>query len=312
MHTVPVATAPAHLIMAPNVHYRGRFAPSPTGPLHFGSLVTALASYLEAKHHQGQWLVRIEDLDPLRQPADATLRILHSLHAHGLTSDEPVRYQSQSTTAYRCAAEWLVNARQAYFCCCSRAQLLANGGYHSHNCRNQPKPEVLPWPPGAFALRFALRSELRSWTDQLLGPQQQSLRAEIDDPVVLRKEGFYAYQLAVAVDDIDQGITHVVRGSDLLTMTATQHQIFEALGSAVPQFLHVPVIRNLQGQKLSKQNHAPALNDTRASANLLAALDALDQRPPSQLASKPPADILAWARSRWQRSAINLAAPKRW
>ena len=298
--------------MTPNVHYRGRFAPSPTGPLHFGSLVAALASYLEAKHQRGQWLVRIEDLDPLRQPANATSRILHSLHAHGLLSDEPIRYQSQQADAYRCAAEFLANADHAYFCRCSRKQLQANDGYHPYHCRNQPTPKNLPWAPSAFALRFALRSQLHSWTDQLLGPQLQSLRAEIDDPVLLRKEGFYAYQLAVAVDDIDQGITHVVRGSDLLTMTAAQHQIFQALGSRVPQFLHIPVMRNPQGQKLSKQNHAPALDNTRASANLLAALDALGQQPPSRLASQSPAGILTWARMHWRRSAINVPAAQYW
>lgn len=292
--------------MAPDVRYRGRFAPSPTGPLHFGSLVTALASYLDARHHNGQWLVRIEDLDPLRQPAGAIPQILNSLRAHGLTSDEPIRYQSRRTAAYRCAAECLINANLAYFCCCSRKQLLANGGYHLHDCRNQTKPENRCWPPGEFALRFALHNESCVWTDRLSGPQQQYLQAGIDDPVILRKEGFYAYQLAVVVDDIDQNITHVVRGSDQLPMTAAQQQIFAGLGGTVPQFLHIPVICNRQGQKLSKQNFAPALDDTQAGSNLLAALVALGQHPSPQLVSESPAAILAWARRHWQRSAINV------
>ncbi|WP_018402540.1 tRNA glutamyl-Q(34) synthetase GluQRS [Marinobacter gelidimuriae] len=306
--------------MTPNVSYRGRFAPSPTGPLHFGSLVSALASYLEAKHHQGQWLVRIEDLDPLRQPVDATPRILHSLSAHGLISDEPVRYQSQRHSAYRAAAETLLKTGYAYFCRCSRKQLLANQGQHPNHCRkhslnhylNPSAPNEQPWPPGDFALRFALRSQRCRWTDQLLGEQQQNLKAETDDPVILRKEGFYAYQLAVVVDDIDQAISHVVRGSDLRTMTAAQHQMFQALGAAVPQFLHIPVIRNQQGQKLSKQNHAPALDDANASANLLAALNALGQQPPAQLAQQPPATVLAWAHAHWQRSAIPVLTAQHW
>lgn len=302
--------------MTPDASYRGRFAPSPTGPLHFGSLVSALASYLEAKHHQGQWLVRIEDLDPLRQLPDATPRILHSLSAHGLMSDEPVRYQSQRHSAYRAAAETLLKTGHAYFCCCSRKQLLANQGQHSSRCRSHHvNPGALnrhPWPPGNFALRFALRNQRCRWTDQLLGEQRQNPKAETDDPVILRKEGFYAYQLAVVVDDIDQVISHVVRGSDLRTMTAAQHQLFRALGAVVPQFLHIPVIRNQQGQKLSKQNHAPALDDTQASANLMAALNALGQQAPAQLALKPPATILAWARAHWQRSAIPVPSAQHW
>jgi glutamyl-Q tRNA(Asp) synthetase len=306
--------------MTPNVSYCGRFAPSPTGPLHFGSLVSALASYLEAKHHQGQWLVRIEDLDPLRQPADATSRILNSLTAHGLISDEPVRHQSQRHSAYRAAAETLLKTGHAYFCRCSRKQLLANKGQHPNHCRKQylnrylspSMPSEEPWPPGDFALRFALRSQRCQWTDQLLGEQQQNLTAETDDPVILRKEGFYAYQLAVVVDDIDQTISHVVRGSDLRIMTAAQHQMFQALGAPVPQFLHIPVIRNQQGQKLSKQNHAPALDDANASANLMAALSALGQQPPTPLAQQPPATVLAWARAHWQRSAIPVPTAQHW
>ena len=302
--------------MTPNVFYRGRFAPSPTGPLHFGSLVSALASYLEAKHCQGQWLVRIEDLDPLRQPIDATPRILDSLSAHSLIGDEPVRYQSQRHSAYRAAAETLMKTGRAYFCRCSRKQLKANQGQHPYPCRNHylnsSAANERPWPPGDFALRFALHSQRCRWTDQLLGEQQQSLQAETDDPVILRKEGFYAYQLAVVVDDIDQAISHIVRGSDLRTMTAAQHQMFWALGAVVPQFLHIPVVRNQQGQKLSKQNHAPALDDTHASANLVAALRVLGQQPPARLAPQSPTAILAWAQTHWQRSAIPVPAAQHW
>lgn len=284
--------------------YRGRFAPSPTGPLHFGSLVTALASWLEARTAGGDWLVRIEDLDPLREPPEATGQILHSLECHGLFPDEPVRFQSQRHEAYRHAIDQLLAQRKAYHCSCSRKQLHQNGGYHPAHCREHP-PEPGNHP---FAVRFALDDEFSHWQDDLLGPQQQQVRAELDDPVLLRKEGFYAYQLAVVVDDIHQGITHVVRGSDLLDMTAQQQQIFRALGSPPPAWLHIPVILNDQGQKLSKQTHAPALDDQQPVSNLFRALEALGQQPPAALIGAQVDDVLSWGRENWQRSAIPLTS----
>ena len=282
--------------------YRGRFAPSPTGPLHFGSLVTALASYLEARCHQGQWLIRIEDIDPLREPPEASQQILHSLEAHHLFSDEPVRFQSQRQDAYQGAIERLLAQGDAYRCSCSRKQLRENQGRHPYGCRNR----TIPPQSSPYAIRFALQDEDCHWQDQLLGPQHQQVKAEVDDPVIRRKEGFYAYQLAVVVDDIDQGITHVVRGSDLLDMTAQQQQIYRALGATPPRWLHIPVIRNSQGQKLSKQTHAPALNDATPALNLVRALDALGQQPPEALVTQSPKQILQWAQQHWRREAIHL------
>lgn len=288
----------------PEPRYRGRFAPSPTGPLHFGSLVTALASYVEARVHRGQWLVRIEDLDPLREPPEATGQILQALEAHALAPDEPVRFQSRRHSAYQAAIDDLLARGHAYRCPCSRKELQAHGGRHPHACRTRPpSPQQRP-----FAVRFKLHDEDCHWQDQLLGPQRHPVRAELDDPVILRKEGFYAYQLAVVVDDIDQGITDVVRGSDLLDMTAQQQQIYRALGARPPRWLHIPVIRNEQGQKLSKQTHAPALDNSRASANLVDALRALGQNPPNGLAQARLEQILAWACSHWRRQAIDLTA----
>ena len=287
-----------------HIRYRGRFAPSPTGPLHFGSLVTALASWLEARTSSGDWLVRIEDLDPLREPPEATGQILRSLESHGLLPDEPVRFQSRRHDAYQAAIEQLLLQNKAYRCGCSRKQLQANQGRHPFHCRTSPQP------PGSspHAIRFALEDENSHWPDLLLGPQQQQVRAELDDPVILRKEGFYAYQLAVVVDDIDQGITHVVRGSDLLDMTAQQQQIFRALGACAPHWLHIPVITNEQGQKLSKQTHAPALDDTRPSGNLVQALTALGQTPPPGLEESRVDEVLEWGRTHWQRHAIPLTS----
>ena len=284
--------------------YRGRFAPSPTGPLHFGSLVAALASFLEARCHQGQWLVRIEDLDPLREPPEATGQILRSLDAHGLMADDAVRFQSRRHEAYQAAIDRLLETGHAYRCVCSRKELAQHHGRHPHQCRDGH----IAAGDRPFAVRFALTDETSHWQDQLLGPQVQTVAGELDDPVILRKEGFYAYQLAVVVDDIDQGITHVVRGSDLLDMTAQQQQVYRALGATPPHWLHIPVILNDQGQKLSKQTHAPALDDTRPSDNLVQALAALGQEPPTELTREPVEQVLAWGIRHWRRAAAHLTA----
>lgn len=284
--------------------YRGRFAPSPTGPLHFGSLVTALASYLEARVQGGTWLVRIEDLDPLRESPEATEQILASLTAHGLEPDEPVRLQSHCHARYHQLIERLIRQGHAYRCICSRKELQANDGRHPNQCRDVP----LDVGDRPFAVRFALEDEDSVWQDQLLGQQYQQVHAEIDDPVILRKEGFYAYQLAVVADDIDQRISHVVRGSDLLDMTAQQCQIYRALDAGMPAWLHIPVILNEQGQKLSKQNLAPALDDTRPADNLISALEALGQDVSGISTADSVADILQTATNRWQPSRIHLTA----
>lgn len=293
-----------HSLFMVDHSYRGRFAPSPTGPLHFGSLVTALASYVEAKCHQGQWLVRIEDLDPLRESRQATEQILHSLTCHGLIPDEPVRFQSRRHDAYQNAITTLLDKALAYRCACSRKQLQQHQGRHPERCRDgKSQPGDRP-----FAVRFALGDEVSHWHDELLGEQIQKVTAELDDPVILRKEGFYAYQLAVVVDDIDQGITDVVRGSDLLEMTAQQQQIYRALGATPPRWLHIPVILNARGQKLSKQNHAPALDDRQPASNLVRALEALGQQPPTGLRHATVQGILDWSVEHWRRQAIPLTS----
>lgn len=275
--------------------YRGRFAPSPTGPLHFGSLVTALASYLDARARDGEWLVRIEDLDPLRESPEAANQILHSLTKHHLIWDGEVRYQSARLATYQQLADQLIEQGKAYYCGCSRKELQANDGRHPYHCRTGGSaPEDRP-----RAIRYALANEHAHWHDRILGGQHQTVRAEVDDPVIIRKEGFVAYQLAVVVDDIDQGVTDVVRGSDLLETTAQQRQIFRALMVSPPGWAHIPVVLNGQGQKLSKQNHAPALDDSQPAANLWHALTALGQRPPQSMRRESPTQILAWALEHW-------------
>lgn len=277
-------------------HYCGRFAPSPTGPLHFGSLVTALASFLEADRHQGTWLVRIEDLDPLRESQEAVDRILTSLDAHHLHTATPIRFQSQRHDAYQAVIERLLATGQAYRCPCSRKELQANNGHHSERCRHR---EAIP-AGTPFAVRFALRDAVAEWQDRLLGYQKLTVRAELEDPVIQRKEGFYAYQLAVVVDDIDQGITDIVRGSDLLATTGHQQQLYQALDASWPSWFHIPVILNQAGQKLSKQTHAPALDDRQPADNLVRALTALGQQPPANLAKGNVTTVLDWARAHWQ------------
>lgn len=279
--------------------YRGRFAPSPTGALHFGSLVGALASYLDARQHQGRWLVRIEDIDPLREPPGAADEILRTLEAHALHWDEPILYQSSRSTAYEAALAELLNSDQAYYCPCSRKELADADGYHTDACRRQEIDRSQP-----LAIRFRIRSGQLCLKDRIQGSLEFHLQGEKDDFVLKRKEGFYAYQLAVVVDDAAQNITHVVRGCDLIDSLPWQHSLQSALKLPHPSYAHVPVVTNVAGQKLSKQNHSPALCNSEASTNLYRALYALELPPPPDLKGAPPAELLDWAAPLWTPSRL--------
>lgn len=243
--------------MISKVSYRGRFAPSPTGPLHMGSLVAALGSWLDARRHEGAWIVRMEDVDGPRCRREWGEEILRSLAAHGMTSDEPVLWQSSRTEAYRAAMARL----SVYACGCSRADL--DGGRYPGTCRNG-----LPAGRTARAWRFLVPPGVVSFTDRRLGPVSQNVAEMVGDFVVLRADGCFAYQLAVVVDDIAQGITDVVRGEDLLDSTPRQILLYRALGVGPPRYLHLPLIVNERGEKLSKQTLAPPLDDARAAENL--------------------------------------------
>lgn len=289
-----------------NSGYIGRFAPSPSGPLHFGSLVSALASYLDAKANRGQWLVRMEDLDPPREQPGAAASILHCLEAHGLHWDGQVIYQSQRSYAYQHCLDALLQAGFAYPCGCSRQDLAAMGGIYNGHCRAQP-----PTAGQTCSLRLKLydlpgrtSSELIEFDDLFQGTQCQNLRTQAGDQILKRRDGFFAYQLAVVVDDIAQGITHIIRGSDLLEVTGRQLFFFDLLGAPLPQFGHVPLAMQSNGQKLSKQNHAKALDSTDASRNLWRGLAFLGQNPPSDLANTSIAECLDWALHNWQRHGI--------
>jgi glutamyl-Q tRNA(Asp) synthetase len=279
--------------------YRGRFAPSPTGPLHLGSLSTALASFLDARAHGGAWLLRIEDLDPPREQPGATGRILESLRAHALHWDETELYQRDRTSAYERIVAALLDSGDAFHCTCSRQDLHLGQGAHAAAC-----PRSRTAPAGESAIRLRARGTSYRFADIFLGEVELPGPAGTDDFVIRRRDGLYAYQLAVVIDDAFQGITHVVRGRDLLE--STPHQVFlrARLGLAPVRYGHIPLLLNAQGQKLSKQNHAPPLDDTRAPQNLLLCLEALGQLPPPPALRNDCAAILAWASVGWRRDKV--------
>ena len=290
---------------ASSTPYRGRFAPSPTGPLHLGSLIAALASYLDARHCGGTWLVRMDDLDPPREEPGAARSILHSLQRHGLHWDEQVLWQSTRSAAYAAALATLAAGHHLFYCDCSRAMLGAQGVCRGR-CRAR-QAEVSC--PRSTRVAVPANREIQ-FTDQLQGPQHTPLAETLADFVVKRKDGLDAYQLAVVVDDAAQGISHVVRGSDLLDSTPRQIFLQQLLACPTPRYCHLPVITTGEGQKFSKQNHAPALDDDRAGANLRNALRFLHQsEPPAALTSIE--QLLPFAVGQWSPHKVpaTLAIP---
>ncbi len=282
--------------------YRGRFAPSPTGPLHLGSLIAALASFLDARQHGGTWLVRMEDIDPPREEPGAAQRILNSLEAHGLIADETVLYQSSRSDAYQSALDTLFADGLLFSCDCTRASTGPNGSCCGR-CRERQASVSTP-----CALRVNVPAEYTvSFPDRLQGLQSEALGKSLSDFVVKRKDGLDAYQLAVVVDDGDQGITHIVRGCDLLDSTPRQILLQELLGYATPRYCHLPVITTRDGQKFSKQNHAPPLNDSLATENLRLALRFLQQlEPPAELQQPDP--LLRYAIEHWSLQQVPAQA----
>jgi glutamyl-Q tRNA(Asp) synthetase len=279
--------------------YRGRFAPSPTGPLHGGSLVAALASWLDARAYGGTWLVRIEDIDPPREAAGAADDILATLAAFEMVSDETVWWQHMRRDAYAGALARLAAEGRIYACQCSRTRVAEDAareglpaGVYAGTCRDLGLADA-----AGRALRFRVDDAVVAFDDRACGRFAQQLQREVGDFVVRRADGLVAYQLAVVVDDIAQGITDVVRGADLLDNTPRQIALLRALGGTVPRYLHVPVVRAADGEKLSKQNGATALDRTRP-------LDALAQAaaflglPPLRAIS--PASLLQGAINAWR------------
>ena len=258
--------------------YIGRFAPTPSGPLHLGSLVAALGSYLDARAHGGRWLLRVEDVDRTRSRAEYIAAQLHSLRAHGLHHDGEIRVQSTHFADYQAALAQL--RPHLYPCDCSRkrwhegAQTGALGLVYPGYCRGKTLADTAPTDA---AIRLRLPEETVAFADRWLGACRFDLAREIGDPVLRRRDGDIAYALAVAVDDGLQGVTDVVRGQDLVAATAIHLVLQEMLALPTPRYLHLPLVLNADGSKLSKQNHAPALNDATPAANLRAALRPLGQ-----------------------------------
>jgi len=275
-------------------HYIGRFAPSPTGPLHFGSLLAALAGFLDAHSQQGQWLVRIEDLDPPREDPTAADAILRILDIYGLHWDGDVVYQSQRSDLYQAALDSLISHGDAFACACSRKQL--GTGLHLGMCP-APLNDDHAW-------RFLCPAGTVTLTDGLQPDHSYDLADEIGDFVIRRRDGFWSYQLAVVVDDAAQNITHVVRGIDLIDSTVRQHLLQQALNLPVPHYSHIPVAVEDNGQKLSKQNLALPLTADAAATTLWAALDWLGQKPPAELLGAECWELLQWAITAWTPEAL--------
>jgi len=287
--------------------YRGRFAPSPTGPLHFGSLVAALGSCLDARQHGGEWLVRIEDVDLPRNVPGVADEILQNLEAFGFEWDGEILWQSRRLEAYAEVLDELRRSGLLYGCACSRreiadsaVQAAIDGGLaYPGTCRNGV-------PAGRQARAWRLRVDAReiAFADRLQGWQAQCLARDVGDFVLLRADGCYAYQLAVVVDDAGQGVTDIVRGADLLASTPRQIWLQQCLGMPLPRYAHLPVATNAAGEKLSKQTRALPLDRQQAARLLWQALFFLGQNPPQELAQALVGEVWQWARIHWRFDAI--------
>ena len=284
--------------------YVGRFAPSPSGALHFGSLVAATGSYLETRTHGGRWLLRIEDVDTPRTVPGAADGIIATLAHFGFEWDGDIVWQSQRSEAYRAALECLQAAGHAFACACTRREM-ADSGLARDGSRRYPGTCREGLPAGRSARAWRVRAQgVVGFEDGVQGWQQEDLAADSGDYVVLRADGLFAYQLAVVVDDADAGITHVVRGADLLDSTARQIHLQGLLGLPSPYYAHLPVATNAAGEKLSKQTLARAIDTHPPAHALLAALRFLGQAPPAALGRANTAELWQWALHHWQLSAV--------
>lgn len=286
-------------------NYRGRFAPSPTGPLHFGSLIAAVASYLQAVTHQGEWLVRIEDIDPTREIPGASNSILRSLDAHGFKFSSPL-YQSTRLDTYAAIIDQLLANGNAYRCSCTRKEIRAvaqagpTGAIYPGTCRSGADTQARP----ATSVRVRTTDDLLTFTDALQGKLHCRPETEIGDFLIRRGDGLVAYQLAVVVDDQEQQITEVARGTDLLDSTFMQIALQHLLGYSQPTYIHFPIAIGPSGSKLSKQTGARKINDNLASDNLFRALSFLRQKPEKALKTAPLKDLWGWAVENWNPSVL--------
>ena len=293
--------------VSPPPIYRGRFAPSPTGSLHFGSLVAAVASYLEAKSRNGEWLVRIEDLDPSRETPGSSKEILRTLEALGMEWDGEVIYQNRRNKAYQNALDLLEERDLIYPCVCSRKEIADSsisgieGPIYPGTCRDSSFHEA-----HRSAWRIRTDNNLIGFKDVLRGGVRQRLERDIGDFVLRRADGVFAYQLAVVVDDAEQGITHVVRGEDLLNSTPRQIYLQRLLDYPTPTYMHLPVVVNARGEKLSKQTHAAPVAISDTVSQLIMAIRFLGQTPPKELNESDVASFWKWIMENWKPQMIPL------
>jgi glutamyl-Q tRNA(Asp) synthetase len=278
--------------------FRGRFAPSPSGPLHFGSLVAAVGSYLQAKSHGGEWLLRIEDIDTTRVQAGAADHILRTLEQFGLYWDHCETYQTQRLPLYQAVFEQLAQQQKIYGCDCSRARIQTLGGHYDNHCQQRAlSVEPLAWRliPGEVPHTFA---------DLVIGEVTIPHAICHEHYSIKRRDGLFAYQLVVVVDDLEQQIGQVIRGADLLDMTTRQQALCGLLGQTAPEYGHLPLAVTAPGQKLSKQNHATDISSQPLSQSLQQALNLLGQPVPVELQGAPVQALLSWALANWQLNKV--------
>ena len=280
--------------------YTGRFAPSPSGPLHFGSLIAAVGSYLQAKSQHGQWLVRMEDIDTPRMVPGSDTDILRTLEQFGLQWDGTVLYQSQRLERYQQIVEQLKQQHLVYGCQCSRKQISDDGGIYHGRCA------TLNLNTGSLAWRLKSHTVAGQFTDLIFGQQQIPAELAQEDYIIKRRDGLFAYQLVVVVDDIDQGITEVIRGADLLSMTPRQQALCTLLGAAPPRYGHLPLAVLKPGFKLSKQNHAAAISQWPQAQVMSKVLHFLGHPPPAEIDQAPVTEQLSWAINHWQLGKVPL------
>ncbi|MWP46471.1 tRNA glutamyl-Q(34) synthetase GluQRS [Gilliamella sp. Pas-s27] len=283
------------------MHYIGRFAPSPSGPLHFGSLVTALGSYLQAKSCHGKWLVRIEDIDPPREVKGASSLILKTLEAFNLYWDDEILYQSTCSERYQAVLQTLLDKQQAYFCDCTRQRIhnLPYGIYDGF-CRDRH----LNIPNQPLAIRLKQTQPVYQFTDRIRGIQTFDAQNAQEDFIIHRKDGLFAYNLVVVLDDHQQGITEIVRGADLLPVTAKQISLYQLLGLPTPSYCHLPLVLDSNGNKLSKQNHAKPIEVSNTQSLTIQALQFLGQQIPQDWQDATQKQLLDWAINHWKITNI--------
>ena len=291
--------------MSEKNQYRGRFAPSPTGPLHFGSLIAATGSYLQAKSQQGEWFIRIDDIDPPREVKGAADNILFTLENFGFEWDGEVFYQSQNLQRYESAITTLLKEQLAYPCSCSRSSILKMTGLDNGHtiypglCRNGPLKKSAD-----YSIRLRSNNHLVCFDDKIQGKHKVNVEKTNGDFILQRRDKHFSYHLASGIDDAEQGISEVVRGKDLLECTPCQIYVQQTLNLATPDYCHLPIAVNESGQKLSKQTYAEALNTENSVHLLYKTLKFLGQMPPKQLINASQEELWLWAKTHWRLDRV--------